>query len=273
MPEKDLEDKLQELFTDVAIPETQPDPASESQSGPVKALPILEDKEEPRPTGLFNVLPLFLLSIAPSLKSALKRIMTMSGSKKFTPPLAPPSQQKRQDGLDRLLDPHAKQESQSSELEAQVADLNRELQEMVDRQKFLLQTIWELAVPVVPVMKGVIVLPLVGLIDAARGQQVVDSLIEGLKTHQARFVILDITGLPKMDEKVAGYLLRATRTARLLGAKPILVGVTPAVAEALVNLRADLDRIITRTDLQAGVEYARQALNRRSVNQEKTCLN
>ena len=267
MPEKDLEDKFKELFTDVAIPEAQPDPATESQQfSPVNAPPTLEGKEEPRTTGLFNVLLSFLASIAQSLKSAVEKILTLSVPKESAPPFAPPHRQKRQDGLDRLLDSRAKQESRTGELEAQVADLTRELQEMVDRQKFLLQTIWELAVPVVPVMEGVIVLPLVGLIDTARGQQVIESLIEGLKTHKARFVILDITGMPQVDEKVAGYLLRATRTARLLGAKPILVGVTPPVAEALVSLSADLDRIITRTDLQAGVEYARQALNRRSVN-------
>lgn len=156
----------------------------------------------------------------------------------------------------------AEREAWTRELESQVADRTRELQEMVDRQGFLLRTIWELAVPVVPVMKGVIVLPLVGFLDAARGRQVVESLMEGLKTHNARFVILDITGVPKVDEEVAGYLLRATRSARLLGAEPILVGVTPAVAQSLVGLGADLGRIVTRADLQAGVEYTRQALRR-----------
>jgi anti-anti-sigma regulatory factor/HAMP domain-containing protein len=151
-------------------------------------------------------------------------------------------------------------EAWARDLEAQVADRTRELQELVDRQGFLLQTIWELSIPVVPVMEGVIVLPLVGLIDAARGRQVVEGVINGLKAHHARFVILDITGVPEVDEEVASYLLQATRTTRLLGAQPILVGVTPAVARALVGLSADLGRIVTRTDLQAGVEYARQTL-------------
>ena len=165
-----------------------------------------------------------------------------------------------------LQESRAEREAWAHELENQVADRTRELQEMVDRQGFLLRTIWELSVPVVTVMEGVIVMPLVGLIDAARGRQVVESLTEGLKKHNARFVILDITGVPEVDEEVAGYLLRATRMARLLGAEPILVGVTPAVAQALVDLRADLGRIATRTDLQAGVEYARQAIHRQQFS-------
>ncbi len=121
----------------------------------------------------------------------------------------------------------------------------------------------ELSSPVVPVLEGILVLPLIGSIDTRRAQQIMVSLLEGIVAHQARVVIIDITGVPTVDTKVASHLLQAIQAARLLGAECLLVGITPEVAQTIVQLGVDLAGIITRSDLQSGVEYALRSMGLR----------
>ena len=107
-----------------------------------------------------------------------------------------------------------------------------------------------------PIHEGVLVAPLVGHFDAERGAELVQALLSRIHSHATRTVILDITGVPAVDDRVAGYLVQAIKASELLGARCVLVGISPRVAGALVQLGIDLGAVVIRRDLQAGVAYA-----------------
>ncbi len=126
-------------------------------------------------------------------------------------------------------------------------------QEVIEAQR---HTILELSTPVVPVLEKVLVLPLVGGIDAGRAQQIMATLLEAIGRYQAEVVLIDITGVPVVDTGVAHHLLQVTQAAALLGSECVLVGISPEVAQTIVSLEVDLSSIATRSDLQDGIEYA-----------------
>jgi rsbT co-antagonist protein RsbR len=126
-------------------------------------------------------------------------------------------------------------------------------QQIIDNQQITLR---ELSTPLVPIADGVVAMPLVGTIDSQRAQQIIETLLEGISQRQAETAILDITGVKIVDTHVAQALLRAAQAAGLLGAQVILTGIQADVAQSLVQLGADLNRIVTRSDLQAGIAYA-----------------
>lgn len=125
-----------------------------------------------------------------------------------------------------------------------------------DRETLLQETILQLATPIIPVYDGVLILPLVGALDSERATRVIEGLLEALMQHHASHVLLDVTGLPIVDTAVAAALLQATQAARLLGAKVVLVGVSPEVAQTIVQLGIDLSAIAARSNLQEGLRYA-----------------
>ena len=151
----------------------------------------------------------------------------------------------------------ARLEMWGHELEKSVVERTRELQEALEEQRRLSTAIREMSTPVVPVHSGVIVMPLVGVIDAARAQQIVAGLLEGVENQNARVAIIDVTGIPVMSDEVVSYLMQAAQAVRLLGAQVVLVGITPEVAKTIIDLGVDLAAgLVTRSDLQAGIEYA-----------------
>jgi len=130
------------------------------------------------------------------------------------------------------------------------------------------QAIQELSSPVIQIWEGVLVLPLVGAIDSERARRMTEGLLTGIKDHQAEHVIIDITGVPVVDTSIANHLLQAIRAARLLGAHCLLVGINAEVAQTMVYLGIDLSGVITRANLQAGIEYvlARMGLGVEPLN-------
>ncbi|MFO7168223.1 MAG: HAMP domain-containing protein [Chloroflexota bacterium] len=140
------------------------------------------------------------------------------------------------------------------------AELERALEELsataAERER-LINTVRELSSPVLPVMEGVLVMPLIGVIDSERAAIIIAALLGGVQNHQARVVILDVTGVPIVDTQVARALIQAAEAVRLLGAQTVLVGLRPELAQTIVGLGLDLSGLITRADLQSGVEYAR----------------
>jgi rsbT co-antagonist protein RsbR len=114
----------------------------------------------------------------------------------------------------------------------------------------------ELSTPLIPITEGLVVMPLVGAIDTARAQQIMETLLEGIAAQQAETAILDITGVRVVDTQVADALLRAAQAAMLLGARVILTGISGEVAQALVHLGADMRGIQTLSNLQSGIAYA-----------------
>jgi len=113
-----------------------------------------------------------------------------------------------------------------------------------------------LSTPIIPVRRGVLVMPLVGKIDEVRAAQILEALLAGVTTHRASFVILDVTGVPEADAGVADALLRAARAVRLLGARVILTGICPAIAQTLVQMGVGLEGLVTLATLEAGIAHA-----------------
>ena len=136
------------------------------------------------------------------------------------------------------------------QLEAERERLNQEM--IIARERL----ISELSAPLIPITSQILVLPLIGAIDSARAQQIMESLLNGIDSFDAEVVIVDVTGVPLMDTGVANHLLQMTDAASLVGARVILVGITPRVAQTIIELGVDLSAITTRSNLQGGVEYA-----------------
>ncbi|MCS6840830.1 MAG: PAS domain S-box protein [Roseiflexus sp.] len=130
----------------------------------------------------------------------------------------------------------------------------REIQEQViEAQRAALR---ELSTPLLPISSDVVVMPIIGTVDSARAQQIMDSLLQGVSEHNASLAILDITGVKVMDTQVAGALLHAAHAVRLLGAQVVLSGIRPEIAQTLVHIGIDMRDIVTRGTLQQAIAFA-----------------
>jgi anti-anti-sigma factor len=134
------------------------------------------------------------------------------------------------------------------------------LQQAYEQQAKLTEVVRELSTPVIPVHDGVLVLPLVGTIDSTRSAQIMDSLLSAVQRQNASVVIVDVTGVPMVDSGVANHLLQAVSAASLLGARCVLVGISPVVAQTMVQLGIDLRGVVTCGNLQAGIAHALRTL-------------
>jgi ribose transport system substrate-binding protein len=131
-------------------------------------------------------------------------------------------------------------------------------QEIIAAQRSMIQ---ELSTPIIPISDKILVLPLVGAIDSARAQQIMETMLEAISQHQAAVLIIDITGVAMVDTGVAHYLLQAARAAQLLGTRVILVGISPEVAQTVVQLGVDLSSLPTYRSLQVGLEHTRARID------------
>ncbi|XXT14697.1 STAS domain-containing protein [Sorangium sp. So ce429] len=130
---------------------------------------------------------------------------------------------------------------------------NRQLQaEIIRAQEMSLRA---LSTPLLPIARGVIVMPLIGTVDQGRAQRVLEALLGGIVTHEARKVILDITGVPVVDAGVADALIKTAQAVKLLGATVILTGIQPKIAQTLVELGVDLSSLVTRGTLESGIAH------------------
>jgi anti-anti-sigma regulatory factor len=116
----------------------------------------------------------------------------------------------------------------------------------------------ELSTPLIPISDDVVVMPLIGAVDGARAEQVLDTLLSGVASRGARVAIVDITGVAVVDTQVANTILRAALAVRLLGAQVMLTGIRPEVARTLIGLDVDLGGIMTHGSLKAGIAAAFQ---------------
>jgi ribose transport system substrate-binding protein len=130
--------------------------------------------------------------------------------------------------------------------------------EVVTAQQRLIR---ELSTPVIPITDTTLVLPLIGTIDSTRAQQILEKMLTAIALHHAQILIVDITGVAVVDTSVAHHLLQAAQAARLLGATVLLVGITPEVAQTIVQLGVDFSGIITHSTLQSGLEFANSLLH------------
>ncbi len=152
-------------------------------------------------------------------------------------------EQERQTQLESLV------AQRTAELQATV-DALQEAQHTLESQS---DTIRAMATPVVQLWRGVLLVPLIGTVDASRAQQVTEAILEGVAQHQADLVILDITGVPLVDTQVAQAFIQTAQAVKLLGARVMITGIQPQIAQTLVHLGVDLRGIETQGNLQAGI--------------------
>ncbi|MGC2637216.1 MAG: STAS domain-containing protein [Acidobacteriaceae bacterium] len=119
-------------------------------------------------------------------------------------------------------------------------------EQLVQRQQ---QELLELSTPVVKLWDGILALPIIGTLDSARTQVVMENLLQTVVATNSRFAIIDITGVPTVDTLVAQHLLKTITAARLMGAECIISGVRPQIAQTIVHLGINLEDVMTRANL------------------------
>ncbi len=125
-----------------------------------------------------------------------------------------------------------------------------------DQQDALL----ELSTPVLQVRERLLILPIIGVLDTARALQLTEQLLHGIRAHRAKLVVIDITGVPNVDEAVANSLVDTVTASRLMGADVIITGLSSDIAQTLVTIGVDLSKMHTVGDLQGGIEEAERQL-------------
>jgi rsbT co-antagonist protein RsbR len=136
---------------------------------------------------------------------------------------------------------------------AEMFQKNREA--IIARQQ---QELLELSTPVVQLWEGILALPLIGTLDSARTQIVMENLLQRIVETGSSIAIIDITGVPTVDTLVAQHLLKTVAAARLMGADCIISGIRPQIAQTIVHLGVELGDIITKASLAAAFAVALQ---------------
>ncbi|NVI93173.1 STAS domain-containing protein [Actinomadura sp. BRA 177] len=113
----------------------------------------------------------------------------------------------------------------------------------------------ELSTPVVRLWDGILGVPLVGTLDSARTQVVMETLLESLVDTGSRFAVIDITGVSAVDTEVAQHLLKTVMAARLMGTECVISGVRPQIAQTIVALGIEFGDIVTKADLADALAY------------------
>jgi rsbT co-antagonist protein RsbR len=158
--------------------------------------------------------------------------------------------------LNRILDVY---EPAANRIANTVAVSFVEERERVIRQQQ--DALRELSTPVLPVRERLLILPIIGVLDRERARQLTEQLLNGIRTHRAKVVVIDITGTPEVDATVANHLVQTVDASRLMGASVIITGVSPTIAQTLVTLGVDLSKMHTIGDLQGGLEEAERLLD------------
>lgn len=141
----------------------------------------------------------------------------------------------------------------------------RAREEVIIRQQ---TEIAELSTPVVKLWQGVLALPLIGTLDSARTQVVMENLLESIVRYEADIAIIDITGVPTVDTLVAQHLLKTVAAARLMGADCIISGIRPQIAQTMVHLGVELN-VVSKANLSDAFALALRRLGKVVVNQRR----
>jgi len=131
-------------------------------------------------------------------------------------------------------------------------------EEVINRQQ---REMLELSTPVVKLWDGILALPMIGTLDSARTQVVMENLLQRIVDTGAGIAIIDITGVPTVDTLVAQHLLKTVAAARLMGADCIISGIRPQIAQTIVHLGVDLQDVVTKATLADAFAIALKRLN------------
>jgi rsbT co-antagonist protein RsbR len=118
----------------------------------------------------------------------------------------------------------------------------------------------EISTPVIRVWEGILALPIIGTLDSARTQVVMENLLEAIVETGSSIAILDISGVPAVDSLVAQHLMKTVAATRLMGAECVISGIRPEIAQTIVHLGIDLSNIITKASLAHALKFSFQSL-------------
>ncbi len=141
----------------------------------------------------------------------------------------------------------------------------RTREEVIIRQQ---TEISELSTPVVRLWQGILALPLIGTLDSARTQVVMENLLDSIVRYEADIAIIDITGVPTVDTLVAQHLLKTVAAARLMGADCIISGIRPQIAQTMVHLGVELN-VVSKANLSDAFALALRRLGKTVVSQRR----
>jgi rsbT co-antagonist protein RsbR len=116
--------------------------------------------------------------------------------------------------------------------------------------------ITEISTPVIQVWEGILALPIIGTLDSARTQVVMENLLQEIVETGSTIAILDISGVPAVDSLVAQHLIKTVAATRLMGAECIISGIRPEIAQTIVHLGIDLSNIVTKASLASALKYS-----------------
>jgi rsbT co-antagonist protein RsbR len=167
------------------------------------------------------------------------------------------------DLLERILDAY---EPAANRIAVTVGVSFVEERERVIREQQ--EAIRELSTPVLQVRDRLLILPIIGMLDAPRARQLTEQLLGAIQASRARVVVIDITGVAAIDLTVANHLVQTVAAARLMGASAIITGLSGKIAQTLVDLGVDLSMMHTVGDLQGGLENAERLLRERTALDE-----
>jgi len=154
----------------------------------------------------------------------------------------------------------AESEKKVEERTADLTKANEAIQAELAARKQAEAAIRALSTPVLPVRDQLLILPIIGIIDSQRALQLTEQLLNSIRSYRAKAVVMDITGVPIVDSKVANHLLQTVEASRLMGASVIVTGLSPEISQILVRIGVDLSRLKTMCDLRAGLEEAERLL-------------
>jgi rsbT co-antagonist protein RsbR len=143
-------------------------------------------------------------------------------------------------------------------------------EEVILRQQ---KELLELSTPVVRLWENVLALPLIGTLDSARTQVVMQNLLDAIVQTRSDYAIIDITGVPIVDTLVAQHLLKTVAAARLMGADCLISGIRPQIAQTIIHLGVDLSEVTTKATLADAFEVALRRSGHKVVRQDSAPVN
>lgn len=133
------------------------------------------------------------------------------------------------------------------------ASYTQSTNDLIEQQS---RALMELSTPTIQLWEGILVLPILGVLDSRRSQQMTEVMLNKIQQTGADSIIIDITGVPTVDSSVANHLIKITKATKLMGCESIMSGIGPEIAQTLVHLGVNLDSVETSANLKSAFQAA-----------------
>lgn len=146
-----------------------------------------------------------------------------------------------------------------------ILDITEQIQHE-EKLKEQSKTIQEISTPTIKLWDGIVILPIIGVVDSNRAQHMMEKMLEKIVTTSAKVIILDISGVLAVDTAVANHLIKITKATQLMGCTCIISGISPAVAQTIVQLGIEMDGIRTNSTLSDALADSLKLVNLQIVD-------